>query len=314
VHFAWPIALLGLLLLPLGALWYLRASRRPPRYAVEYPNVELLASVVGSSRRWRRRIPLMLFALATTLALLGLARPEARVLVPRDDATVVLVMDRSGSMQTPDVDPSRLDAARDAAKAFVDVVPARFRLGLVAFSDTADVLAEPTTKRERVIDGIDALEPGGGTAVGDAIQKALGLIEPLEDKGTKDPGLSAILLLSDGASTAGSDPLVAASFAREAGVPVFTIALGAEDDDVLLQLLSPDAPDRDTLRAIAQMTHASFFDAPTRDDLTRIYRDLGSRMGFEWERREITAAFALGGALVFVAAALSSIRRRPRLP
>jgi Ca-activated chloride channel family protein len=304
VHFAWPIALLGLLLLPLGALWYLRASRRPPRYAVEYPNVELLASVVGSSRRWRRRIPLMLFALATTLALLGLARPEARVLVPRDDATVILVMDRSGSMQTPDVDPSRL----------VDVVPARFRLGLVAFSDTADVLAEPTTKRERVIDGIDALEPGGGTAVGDAIQKALGLIEPLEDKGTKDPGLSAILLLSDGASTAGSDPLVAASFAREAGVPVFTIALGAEDDDVLLQLLSPDAPDRDTLRAIAQMTHASFFDAPTRDDLTRIYRDLGSRMGFEWERREITAAFALGGALVFVAAALSSIRRRPRLP
>ena len=81
MHFAWPVALLGLLLLPLGALWYLRASRRPPRYAVAYPNVDLLASVVGSSGRWRRRIPLILFALATTLALLGLARPEAKVLV-----------------------------------------------------------------------------------------------------------------------------------------------------------------------------------------------------------------------------------------
>jgi Ca-activated chloride channel homolog len=216
-------------------------------------------------------------------------------------------------METADVEPTRLEAAKNAARAFVDVVPSRFRLGLVAFSDTADVLAEPTTKRSRVFAGIDALQPGGGTALGDAIRKALELLNPVQENG-RDPGLSAILLLSDGASTAGSDPLEAASFAREAGVPVFTIALG-EDGGFLTQLLAPDAqPDRDTLRAIAQMTHASFFDAPTGDDLTRIYRDLGSRMGFEHEEREITAAFALGGALFFAAAALSSIRRRPRLP
>ena len=313
MRFAWPLALVGLLLIPLGAIWYVAASRRPPRYAVAYPNLDLLASVVGTSGRWRRRIPLILFAVATTLALLGLARPEARVLVPRDDATVVLVMDRSGSMETPDVEPTRLDAAKEAARAFVGVVPSRFRLGLVAFSDTADVLAEPTTKRSRVLAGVDALQPGGGTALGDAITKALGLLEPIAEGG-RDPGLSAILLLSDGASTAGSDPLEAASFARTAGVPVFTIALG-EDGGFLTQLLAPDAqPDRDTLRAIASMTRGSFFDAPTGEDLTRIYRDLGSRMGFERERREITAAFALGGALFFAAAALSSIRRRPRLP
>jgi len=314
VTFAWPLALLALVAIPLGALWYVVASRRPSPNAVAYPNLELLASVAGTRGRWRRRIPALLFALASIVGLLGLARPQARVLVPRDDATVVLVMDRSGSMQTADVTPSRLEAAQTAAKAFLRVVPGRFRLGLVAFSDTADVLAEPTTKRERVSAGIDTLEPGGGTAIGDAIDEALRLLAPIRAEGGRDPGLSAILLLSDGASTSGSDPIIAATQAREAGVPVFTIALGAEESDPLLQMLAPDAPDRTTLRAIAETTGASFFDAPSSSDLTRIYRDLGSRMGFEWQRREVTAAFALGGALLFAAAALSSIRRRPRLP
>ncbi len=315
--FGWPLALLGLLAVPLGALWYVLAARRRPRYAVEYPNLELLASVAGTRARWRRRIPALLFALGAIAGLVGLARPEANVLVPRDDATVVLVMDRSGSMQTTDVAPSRIDAAKEAAAVFLEVVPSRFRLGLVAFSDTADVLAEPTTKRARIVDGIETLKPAGGTAIGDGILKALEIIAPLRERtrpGEGEPPLAAILLLSDGAATAGADPVVAATEAQDAGVPVFTVALGAEVEDPVFQMLAPDAPDRVTLRAIAETTGARFFDAPTRADLTRIYRDLGSRMGFEWERREVTAAFAFGGAAFFVAAALTSLRRRPRLP
>jgi Ca-activated chloride channel homolog len=314
--FAWPVALLGLLAIPLAGIWYVVASRRRSRYAVVYPNVEVLASVVGAGRRVRRGLPVALFLLAATALILGLGRPEAKVLIPRDDATVVLVIDRSGSMQASDVEPTRLDAARQAAGAFIDVVPARFRLGLVAFSDTADVLARPTTKRERVRAGLATLEPVGGTAIGDALSKAVDLVNDDDGPaGAGSPPLSAVLLLSDGASTVGSDPLEAAAAARAAGVPVFTVALGADvEDDAFAQVLGLDAPDRDTLRAIAETTGGRFYDAPTQADLTRIYRELGSRMGFEWDRREVTAAFAFAGAALFLAAAFSSFKRRPRLP
>ena len=313
--FAWPAALLGLVAIPLAAAWYVVVTRRRSRYPIVFPNVDVLASVTPRGRGTRRAVPVVLFALAATALIVGLARPQARVLIPRDDATVVLVIDRSGSMQTSDVEPTRLDAARDAALAFMRVVPSRFRLGLVAFSSTADVLAEPTTRRGRVRDGLDTLRATGGTAIGDALLKAVHLVaDDTTPPRRGEAPLSAVLLLSDGASTSGADPLAAAAVAQRAGVPVFTVALGAEDDSGFLSLLGSDAPDRTTLRAIAETTGGRFFDAPTQEDLTQIYRDLGSRLGFEWDRREVTAAFAFAGAVLFLVAAFTSFKRRPRLP
>jgi Ca-activated chloride channel homolog len=309
VSFAWPAALLGLLAVPVAVAAYVVARRRPSRYAVSYPNLELLASVTRPGSR-RRALPAALFAVSAVAMLVAIARPQARVLVPREDATVVLVMDRSGSMSAEDVDPSRLAAARSSAKAFTEVVPGRFRLGVVAFSDVADVIRTPTTDRDSVERAIDSLEPNGGTAIGDAILRALRVIDQAGAAGGGGDGsLSAILLLSDGASTSGVDPDEAARRARAAHVPVFTIALGGGTSAGVVT-----TPDLGALRRIARTTGARAFVAPTQEDLTRIYEELGSRLGFEWRREEVTAAFALGAAALLVASVASALRRRAALP
>jgi Ca-activated chloride channel homolog len=307
VTFAWPLALLSLLAVPVAVAAYVRLSRRPSRYAVTYPNLDLLASVAGSGAR--RRAPAALFAVSAVAMLLAIARPQARVLVPRDEATVVLVMDRSGSMSSDDVRPSRLAAARTSAKAFTRVVPERFRLGVVAFSDVADVLRTPTTDRPSVSRALDVLRAGGGTALGDAIVEALAVIRRSGGEATSGRSPSAILLLSDGASTTGIDPVAAAARARTAHVPVFTIALGSPDTSDITSM-----PNAGTLERVAQMTGGRSFSAPTEQDLTEIYEDLGSRLGFEWRRREITAAFAAVAAVLLIASVASALRHRAALP
>jgi len=309
VTFAWPFALLGLLAVPAAIAAYVAWSKRPTRYAVSYPNLDLLASVAAAGSR-RRRAPAALFAVSAVAMLLAVARPQARVLVPRDDATVVLVMDRSGSMSSDDVAPSRLGAARLSAEAFVRIVPRRFRLGVVAFSDVADVVGAPTTDRAAISRALASLEADGGTAIGDAIGAALGVVERSGAASSGD-SLAAILLLSDGASTSGADPLTAAADARAAHVPVFTIALGSS---TTTSSGVSTAPDAQTLRAIAAATDARSFAAPTRADLTEIYRELGSRLGFEWRREEVTAVFAAVAAVLLVLSVATALRRRAALP
>ena len=228
--FATPFLLWGLLLIPLAALVYLWSQRRRIKYAARFTNLDLLANVVAASPGRRRHLP-PIFALAALAALLvALARPQMVVAVPRDQATVVLAMDSSASMTATDVEPTRLDAAKSAASSFLDKLPARFRVGLVSFSSGASVLEEPTEDREAVSSSLEGLEGRVGTAIGDAILASVQLAPEEDPQAPESKPLFAVLLLSDGANSAGIDPIEAVEVAKEAGVPVYTIALGTRPE------------------------------------------------------------------------------------
>jgi Ca-activated chloride channel homolog len=345
--FATPLALLALLLIPLVILALVLARRRRIRYAIRYPALDVLARVVERERRGRW-IPAALLVLALTALLLGAARPMARVPVPRDEATVMLVIDVSGSMNADDVEPTRMEAAERAASRFLDRLPERFQVGLVVFSSEAETLVPPTTDREAVRSALGTLNANGGTAMGDGLAKALDLIETARQEAagggtggpptTVDPGATptpttpdpnapqravppaVTLLLSDGANSAGGDPFIQAERARQLKVPVYTIALGTAGG-VLRQpnafggtRIQPVPPDPDSLARIAETSNGRFFEAPSSDNLTAVYDSLGSHIGFRMEEREVTVAFTAAGLLLLAAAGAMRARRGARLP
>jgi Ca-activated chloride channel family protein len=333
VSLEWPGFLWALALLPAATLAYLLGQRRRTRYAVRFTNLDLLANVVPRSPGWRRHLPPALYLLALTGLLLSLARPQAVTLVPKEQATIMLVMDTSGSMNATDVAPSRLLAAEQAAALFVDELPSKFRVGVVAFSGTAQTIARPTTDRAAVEDALASLHAEGPTAMGDAIERALEARQPPQPPGTPTttaaagpgaqtpppttiPDLSkqpptVILLLSDGSNTQGrTQPLDAARHARQLNVPVFTISLGTDtgmvdvpDESTGQVRRIPVPPDKFTLRRVAEATGGRFFTAPTSKDLKGIYHDLGSRIGFIRQKQEVTVVFAAASLLFLVAGA-----------
>src|SRR6266508_2994627 len=168
-----PAPLWALVAVPLALGAYLLAQRRRARYAARFTNLELLATLIPRSARWLRHVPPALALLALATLLLGVARPQALIPVPKDQATIVMVMDTSGSMAAADVEPTRIGAARQAAKSFLDVLPANFKISVVAFASTTRTLVRPTTDRVAVRAALDALQPEGGTAMGDAIAAGL---------------------------------------------------------------------------------------------------------------------------------------------
>jgi Ca-activated chloride channel homolog len=347
--FATPLALLALPLVPLTVLALYLARRRRIRYAIRYPALDVLAGV-AERERWVRWIPAALLILALTALLLGAARPMARVPVPRDEATVMLVIDVSGSMNADDVEPTRMEAAQRAASRFLDRLPDRFQVGLVVFSSEAETLVPPTTDRDAVRAALSTLNANGGTAMGDGLARALDVIEAARRQAlgntaptttTTDPNGSGAtpgptttvpgtvkpavppavtLLLSDGANSAGGDPFVQAERARQLGVPVYTIALGTANG-VLRQpnafggtRIQPVPPDPDTLARIAETSNGRFFQAPTSQNLTAVYDSLGSRIGFRLEEHEVTVAFTAAGLVLLAAAGALRARRGARLP
>jgi Ca-activated chloride channel family protein len=330
--FASPGLLVGLLLVPLAVAAYLFFQRRRARYAVAFTNVDLLSNLVPRTPAWRRHVPPALYLVAIGALVFALARPSMTLAVPREEATIILAMDVSGSMRATDVAPSRLAAAEKAASAFVDQLPASFRVGLVVFSTGPRVLVSPTTDRVAIHTALGSLVADGGTALGDAITTSLdaaGIADasaptttpapqpsgspgasPSASPSTSEPPLVATVLLSDGANSTGVlEPLEAAGRAAALGVPVYTIALGTQDGVVQVpnevgQLETINVPpDRETLAAVAETTGARFFDAPTASDLAQIYENLGSRVGFTQEQREVTQLFAAAGLLFVVAGA-----------
>jgi Ca-activated chloride channel family protein len=333
--FASPELLVGLLLVPVALAAYLLVQRRRSRYAVRFTNVDLLSNLVPRTPGWRRHIPTALYLGAIAALAVALARPSMVVAVPRDEATIIMTMDVSASMRATDVVPTRLAAAQQAASDFVDQLPDRFKVGLVAFSTEARVVLSPTTDRAAIHQALDGLRADGGTALGDAIAlslEAAGLGQsgapgaggvapdpsPSADpsgsgSGSPDNGglpLVATVLLSDGANSTGSlEPQDAADQAAAAGAPVYTIALGTADGVVdvrdnegnLHSLQVP--PDPETLAAIAETTGGRFFEAPTSTDLAQIYENLGSKVGSTTQEQEVTQWFAAAGLLLVLGGA-----------
>jgi Ca-activated chloride channel family protein len=308
MSFGSPLVLVALLLVPALVVWYLRAHRRRDRAAAAFATPALMASVAPRRPGWRRHAPMVAFALAAVVLVVAAARPERTIAVPVERAAIMLVTDVSGSMQATDVKPSRLVAARRAGRQFVEDVPSGVNVGVMAFNGRPRVLQSPTPEREDVFAALARLTPSGGTATGDAIVSAMRTLRTPGANGRRPPP-SAIVLLSDGASTKGKDPVQAAQEARRARIPVYTVALGTPDGTI--QVPRPGGaggtetrrvpPDPASLEQVAQSSGGDHFDAIDAAELKRVYERLGSQLGTEKRKRQMTASFA-GGALVLLLA------------
>ncbi len=320
-----------LLLVPAGLVAYILLQRRRPKDVVRFTNLALLESVVERGPRWRRHVPAAVFLVAMSALLVGLARPQATIQVPREEATIVLVIDVSGSMKADDVRPDRITAAQESARTFIKALPAKFRVGLIAFSNTVRVLAPPTQDRAQVRLGIDSLAASGGTAMGDALINGVGLVRPEAlaaaaqggqvpsmDGGAINPNPAtripaSVLLISDGANTAGqTQPLDAADVAKQLQVPIYTVALGTPTGQALIPdgkggtRLQTVPPDPETLQAVAERSGGNFYDAPSAGQLKKVYADIGSKVGFRAERKDATHwPLGVGVAFLVVSAGLS---------
>lgn len=309
-----PTMLLALLVLPLAALaWRLARSRRR-RYAVRLPTAGMAAALVSREPALRRFLPLLLLALGTTSAAVALARPTMRTQVPVQRASVMLVTDASGSMAAEDVSPTRLSAVQSAIARFLDGAPDPLRVGLLSYSSSVEAIQAPTTNHDAVRAASDALQPGGGTATGDALAAALQQLRPQGAEAAKPP--AAILLLSDGMVSAGVNPIEVAQRARQLGVRISTVALGTPQGTVQIQPGAPPLqvpPDPETLRTIAQASGGRAFDVQDADALGEVYEQLGRELGTRPGRRELTAYAACLAAALLLAGGALSVARRPRL-
>jgi Ca-activated chloride channel homolog len=341
MSFGHPFLLLTLLALPAGAALYLYFGRRPMRYAMTFTNLDVLASVAGG-RSLRRYVPPVLFMLALASLCFALARPHRSTLIASEQATVILVVDVSGSMRATDVKPTRLGAAQAAVRTFLKRVPKGVKVGLIAFAREPQVAAPPTSDRDLVLASLDSISyfsGFGGTAIGDALAAAVELAGPTSvppgaqtiayyAAATKSP--VTILFLSDGHQTRGLlQPLEGAQRARTAGIPVYTVALGTPNGVLDRGSFGgpgpggggafgggqiPVPPDPETLSDIARMTGGEFFEARSSRALSAAYSNLGSRLGREPGQTEVTYQFLALGAALLVAAGLLSAFVSPRLP
>jgi Ca-activated chloride channel family protein len=279
-----PDRLWLLLLVALLAVGYVVLQHRRRHYAVRFTNLALLDSVAPKRLGWRRHVAAAIAGVALVAMIVGLARPARDERVPREEAVVTLAIDVSRSMTATDVTPSRMESAITAARDFIAGVPDGFRIGLVAFDDEARILATPTLEHRVVLDALDRLQPGRGTAAGDAIDAALEAIatvlDPNDATETEQDFAATIVLLSDGATTSGVDPEDAAERAAEAGVPADPVAM----------------------EEIAEATDGTFFEAATASELRAVYDDIQGRVGFTVEQREIVLWFVTIGVIALMLA------------
>ncbi|MEA2364077.1 MAG: Ca-activated chloride channel [Thermoleophilaceae bacterium] len=319
MSFAAPAFLLALAIVPAAAVLYLIADRRRRARTAAFASPRLMPSVAPLRPGFRRHLPLMLYGAALAAVAIALARPETTVAVPEERAAVVLATDISGSMQARDVRPSRVAAARRAALDFLARAPRKLRVGAVAFNHSVKWIEAPQADRGDTRALIQRLTPSGGTATGEGLAAALGLLERKGSGESRRPP-AAVILLSDGASTHGRDPIPVARRAARAHIPIYTVALGT--DGGTIEVKRPDGssvtrsvpPDRDTMRQIASISRGRTFAADAGDELATVYERLGSQVATHKEQREITAGFAGGAAALLLVGGALSLRWFGRLP
>jgi Ca-activated chloride channel family protein len=297
------------------AVLYAALQFRRRQYSVRFTNLELLSTVAPRHPGWRRHATALAFLLALSTFVVAFAQPARAEQVPRERATVVLALDTSLSMEATDVEPTRFEAAQDAAQRFVEILPDTINLSLVTFDGSAVMQVAPTLDHGSVSAAIEDLEMHQQTAIGDAIRTSLAAIDlvPTDAEGTRPPG--AIVLLSDGETTVGTPNDVAAEEAAEAEVPVSTIAFGTDDGVVEIDGQRIPVPvGDDALEDIADTTDGTTFEAATEEELTAVYENIGSSVGYEEEQREITAWFVGLGIVLLAATAAGSLLWFSRLP
>ena len=309
-------ARLWLLVLPLLLLVaYVVLQRRRPANALRFSELALLASVVPRSAAWKRHVPAGLLLLSLVALTTAFARPQGQVEVPRERAVVVLALDVSLSMRATDVAPDRLTAAQDAASAFVEGLPDAFAVGLVSFSGTATVVVPPTQDHRAVSTAVRELQLGPSTAIGEAVFASLDAIRSTATAAGGEQAPARIVLLSDGASTVGRPPPLGAEAAREADVPVSTIAFGTAAGTVDIDGQRVPVPvDGPTLERLATATDGTAFTAESGEELTDVYDDIGAQVGTTTELQEVTATVTGLGLALAVAAAAASLAWGSRLP
>jgi Ca-activated chloride channel family protein len=313
--FASPGWLWALGLVPLTLIAYVWARRRRgARYAIRFPAVGTLREAVQASPAWGRHIPAVLAVAAAGLLVLALARPKVSYSAPVRNASIMLVIDHSGSMASNDVAPSRLAAVKAAANRLIDKLPATVRVGVIGFGSTPDRIQAPVSDHAAARALIDAQIANGGTDTGGALELALQL---LHASSAHHPP-SVIVLLSDGAANLGPDPVTVARVAARDHIPIDTVALGTPDGTIPsplpFQAPIPVPPDPQLMRQIAQASGGRAFNAQDAGTLSSIYSHLGSHLGSVTRRREITFAFVIGGLVALAAAGIFSVRWSERVP
>jgi Ca-activated chloride channel family protein len=317
MHFASPYWLLLLLAVAVVALGYLLAQLRRRAFVARFSNTQLLASVVPRRPGWRRHLTFALLLIALLVLSLGVARPTASTRVPQEKATVMLAIDVSLSMQATDVLPNRLDAAKQAADAFADLLPKRINLGLVKFGGRASVVVPPTLDRSAIKRAVAALQLEESTAIGEAVFACLDALTTFSQTTTAaadKPAPARIVLLSDGTNTVGRRVSDAAAAAKKANTPVSTIAFGTDSGTVEVQGQLQSVPaDKTTLRGLAQATGGSFHTAASVEELKSVYQDIGSQIGYTTQERDISWRFMFVGLLCAIAAGAVSLLWSGRL-
>jgi len=337
VEFTWPVMLVGLAGLPLllAGWWALR--RYQARAAAAFADPHLLPLLHRGRNLRVPHLPFYLYLLAIALFIFASARPVGTILLPANRAAVILAVDMSKSMVATDLQPSRLEVAKQVAREFLRSIPRSAKVGLVSFSDYAQVLVRPTTQHQDVLEALDRLQPTQATSIGSAILTAVRALPGREQAGQEllmgQPGTlpvppptpsptaqplppGAILLISDGVNTFGVDPFQAAQVARRFEVKIYTVGVGTPQGSVQTvdgQLVFIPF-DPTGLQQIAAIAGGRYFYPPSSEDLRRVYRELGRSFGWERERTELSALFAAAGGLAMVMGGMLSLVWYRRLP
>jgi Ca-activated chloride channel family protein len=317
VSFEAPWFLLALLLVPAAALLYVLSERRRGRGAEPWATAATMPSVAPRRPRWHRHVAPAIYALAAAALIVALARPQHDVTLKIEQASVMLVTDRSGSMRSEDLKPNRMEAVKTAASSFLDQVPKEIRVGALAFNQKTRLLASPTTDRDRVKRVLRTLTGAGSTATGDALAASLAILRPQGSRGPRTP--AAVVLLSDGANVRGQDPVTVARRAGRLGVRVFTIALGTDEGTLTSRRANGTTktervpPDRRAMQQIAAVSGGTTSDAPSAEALKAVYAELGSAVATEPGQDQITSAAVGLALLLLVVGAGASLRLTGRV-